>query len=228
MVRQARLVVPGWPHHITQRGNRRQKTFIHKRDYERYLTLIAHSCKHAGVEVWAYCLMPNHVHLIAVPRTPDALSLAIGQAHWHYSQMINFREGWKGHLWQSRFSSFVMDKPHLLNAARYIELNPVRAGLATRPQDWPFSSASAHMKGTDDRLVRVNPLLDLAGDWWTWITSAAGDKELDSFRLHSQNGRPLGDKHFIERLEELTGRTIASQRPGRPKLKEQLKNGGCP
>ena len=129
MPRIARIVVPHLPHHVTQRGNRRMKTFFCDEDYLEYLRLLAHWCSRHGNRIWAYCLMPNHVHLIVVPRTADGLRRGIGEAHRRYSRRINFRQGWRGHLWQARFASFVMDEPHLIAAARYVERNPVRARL---------------------------------------------------------------------------------------------------
>ena len=127
MARIARIVAPGYPHHITQRGNRRQRTFFNESDYSAYIDLMAEWCERCGVEIWGYCLMPNHTHLIARPEKIDSLSSAIGEAHRRYSRMINFREGWRGYLWQGRFSSFVMDEAHLIASIRYIERNPVRA-----------------------------------------------------------------------------------------------------
>ena len=147
------------PHHITQRGNRRQTTFFCEEDYAAYLELMGQWCKELGVEIWAYCLMPNHVHLIATPKTEDGFRRAIGDAHRRYTRRVNFREGWRGHLWQGRFASFVMDEPYLLAAARYVELNPVRADLTLDAADWPWSGAKAPHSGCDDRLVRVAPML---------------------------------------------------------------------
>ncbi len=147
MARLARLVVPGMPHHFTQRGNRRQQTFFNDGDYAAYLTLMAEWCRERGVAIWSYCLMPNHIHLIAVPSSEDALRLAIGEAHQRYTRRINFREKWRGYLRQGQFASFVMDEPYLLAAARYVGLNPVRAGLEPSAADWPWSSARAHLAG---------------------------------------------------------------------------------
>ena len=129
MARLARVVAPGFPRHITQRGNRRQQTFFCDEDYQRYVELMAEWCNALEVEILAYCLMPNHVHLIAVPQSAHGLGRAIGEAHRRYTRMINFRERWRGHLRQGRFASVVLDEPYLLTAARYVELNPVRAGL---------------------------------------------------------------------------------------------------
>ena len=140
----ARVVVPGYPHHVTQRGNRRQQTFFEEADYEAYTGLMAEWCQQCGVRIWAYCLMPNHVHLIAVPEDEEGLRRAIGEAHRRYTRHVNFRQGWRGHLWQGRFASFVMDDDHLLAAARYIELNPVRAKLVRKPHRYRHSSAPRH------------------------------------------------------------------------------------
>jgi len=149
MSRIARVVVPEVPHHITQRGNRRLQTFFCDEDYEAYRDLMSQWCTRWGIEVWAYCLMPNHVHLIAVPPSEKALSQAIGEAHRRYTRRVNFREGWRGHLWQGRFASFPMDKTHLYLAARYVELNPVRAKFVKKPQEYRWSSAAAHIAGRE-------------------------------------------------------------------------------
>ena len=111
MPRIARVVAPGFPHHVTQRGNRRQRTFFCDRDYQTYVELMAQWCSRCGVEVWAYCLMPNHVHLIVVPESEDGLRRAIGEAHRRYTRHVNFRKRWRGHLWQGRFASYVLDEP---------------------------------------------------------------------------------------------------------------------
>jgi len=165
MARIARVVAPGFPHHITQRGNRRQETFFCEDDYRSYVHLMSEWCHRCKVEVWAYCLMPNHIHMIAVPELEDGLRLAIGEAHRRYTRLVNFREGWRGHLWQGRFASFPMDEIYLLAAALYVERNPVRAGLVDRPEAYKWSSAAAHVSGHDDGLVKTAPLLEMAGDW---------------------------------------------------------------
>ena len=156
MARLARVVAPGRPHHVTQRGNRRQQTFFSDGDYREYLALLGQWCTEYGVRVWAYCLMPNHVHLILVPPSEDALCRAVGETHRRYTRHVNFREGWRGHLWQGRFASFVMDEPHLLAAARYVERNPVKAKLVRKAENWPWSSAAAHAGGQTDDLVETD------------------------------------------------------------------------
>ena len=158
--------------------------------------------------------MPNHVHLIAVPSSEGALRSAIGEAHRRYSRRINFREGWRGHLWQGRFASYPMNESYLLAAARYVELNPVRAGLVKSPGVYPWSSAAAHLTGRDDELVRVAPLLELAPNWVTFLSTECPDTECEAIRRHERTGRPLGDDDFITELEAALGRSMRRQKPG--------------
>lgn len=220
MARIARAVAPGLPHHVTQRGNRRQQTFFNDDDYHTYLELMGEWCSKYQVEAWGYCLMPNHVHLILVPETKDGLNLAVGEAHRRYTRMINFREGWRGHLWQGRFASFIMDEKYLLACARYVELNPVRAGLVTSPEDWPWSSARAHINGMDDILVKEKPLNDkVSKSWDMFLMSDVEQNEIDLFRRYERTGRPMGDENFVEMLESLLDRTLKPQKPGPKKDK---------
>ena len=209
------------PHHVTQRGNRRQPTFFCDEDYEAYIELMGEWCCEQDVEIWAYCLMPNHVHLIAVPKSEDGLRRAIGEAHRRYTRRVNFREGWRGHLWQGRFASFVLDEPYLLAAARYVELNPMRAGLVDSPRDYRWSSAAAHLKAKDDGLVRASPLLEIAGNWRRLLTSAVREEELDQFREHERTGRVMGNEDFQRRLEKKLGRVLRRQKPGPKKVEQQ-------
>ena len=219
MARIARVIAPGFPHHVTQRGNRRQQTFFCDEDYQAYLGLMAEWCRKCRVEIWAWCLMPNHVHLIAVPQDEQGLARAIGEAHRRYTRRVNFREGWRGHLWQERFASFPMDETYLLAAARYVEMNPVHAGLVKRPEDYPWGSARAHMEGRDDSLVKVAPLLEIVGDWRTFLDVPATD-DPDLLRRHERTGRPLGGETFVERLEAELKRTLRPQKPGPKKQRE--------
>jgi putative transposase len=215
MPRIARVVAPGLPHHLTQRGNRRQRTFFAQDDYDAYIDLVAEWCDACGVAVWSYCLMPNHVHLIVVPESADGLRRAIGEAHRRYTRRVNFRKRWRGHLWQGRFASCVLDEPHLLAAARYVEMNPVRAGLVDRGEDYRRSSAPAHIKRRDDRLVRVAPLLELTGPWRRFLRQALDPQVVEQLRKHERTGRPLGADSFIAKLEKRLGRGLRPGRPGR-------------
>ena len=214
MARLARVVAPGFPHHITQRGNRRQQTFFRDDDYQAYLDLVGEWCSAHDVEIWAYCLMPNHVHLIAVPESADGLRRALGEVHRRYTRLVNFREGWRGHLWQGRFASYVLDERYLLTAARYVELNPVRAGLVEAPSRYRWSSAAAHARGRDDGVVTVGPLLELAPNWRSFLARVIRDEDIKLLRSHEQTGRPLGDDEFLATLEENLGRILKKQKPG--------------
>ncbi len=215
MARIARAVAPGIPHHVAQRGNRRQQTFFNDEDYRAYLDLMSEWCTKYNVQTWAYCLMPNHIHLIVVPETKAGLNLAIGEAHRRYTRRINFREGWRGHLWQGRFSSFILDQRYLLACTRYVELNPVRAGMVKIPGDWPWSSAGPHIKRKDDVLVRTKPLLKMVkSPWKSFLTVDAQESERALFRKHERTGRPVGDDAFIERLEQLLDRKLKPRKPG--------------
>jgi putative transposase len=224
MARFARVVAPGVPHHVTQRGNRRLETFFGEADYRAYIALLAEYCAKAGVAVWAYCLMPNHVHLILVPEDEDGLRRALGEAHRRYTRRINVREGWRGHLWQERFHSFAMDEAYLLAAARYVELNPVRAKLKRRARDWRWSSARAHLEGRDDGLVAVAPLLERVGDWRAFLTGGLAEDDLEALRRHARTGRPLGGAAFLEALEARLGRPLRPGKPG-PKPKAATEGG---
>ncbi len=217
MARIARVVAPGFPHHITQRGNRRQETFFCDDDYKIYIHLMSEWCIRCDVEIWAYCLMPNHVHLIAVPRSESGLRSAIGEAHRRYTRHINFQKNWRGHLWQGRFASYVMDESYVIAAARYIELNPLRAGLCTCPAEYRWSSAAAHLNGCIDSLVTVKPLLEMVPDWQGLLDSGFSEADTQALRRHERTGRPLGNESFIQHLEHKLGRNLAPQKGGRPK-----------
>jgi len=166
------------------------------------------------VEVWAYCLMPNHVHLIVVPASEDGLRRGIGEAHRRFTRSVNFREGWRGHLWQGRFSSFPMDERHLLTAARYVELNPVMARLVRKPWRYPWSSAAAHTTSEDDKLVRVKPLLELVPDWRAFLEEPLVEEEIQMLRRHEHTGRPAGDDAFVKKISKRIGRDLMKKRPG--------------
>lgn len=217
MPRMSRIVAPLTPHHVTQRGNRRQQTFFSDADYLRYLQLAAECCAKAQVECWGYCLMPNHVHLILTPSSEAGLRAALAPLHWRYSFEINKRERWKGYLWQGRFASYPMDDAHFIEASRYVGLNPVRAGLVECAQAWPWSSVRAHLAGCDDPLVRTSPLLrfvraDMRGFFATDVAEEARKK----LRRASVTGRPLGGSDWLKALEQSSGRSLAPPRRGRP------------
>jgi putative transposase len=214
MPRAARIVVPGLPHHVTQRGNRREAIFFEDGDHEIYMDLLAEQTLRAGVDVWAYCLMPNHVHLILMPGKEDALGRAVGEAHRRYTNFINARGRWTGHLFQSRFASFPMDFPHLVRCVRYVSLNPVRAHLVAHAEDWKWSSVRAHLANEDDGLVTVRPVLERMPNFKDLLGHTM-DEDFTDLRDSEGTGRPVGAEEFVVGLEQLLGRKIARRAPGR-------------
>ncbi len=214
MARIARVVVPGYPHHVTQRGNRRQQTFFCEEDYRLYLTLMSEWCGKFSVAIWSYCLMPNHIHLIAVPSDEAGLRLAIGEAHRRYTRHINFRNGWRGHLWQERFASFPMQEQHLIASAKYIERNPVTAAIVPSAGDYLWSSARRHLYGSADNLVENSVLDEIVGDWEKFLAEPLGPAEAEELREHSSTGRPLGSEDFVKTLEAEFGRVLHKNKPG--------------
>jgi putative transposase len=220
----ARIVVPGAPHHVTQRGNRRQPIFTEKGDYALYRDLLAERCMANGVACWAYCLMPNHVHLILTPATEAGLSRAVGEAHRRYTAFFNARARVTGHLFQGRFSSAAMDERHLLAAFRYLALTPVRAGLAARAEDWRYCSFGAHLSGRNDALVDVGPALARVADLRDLLDAEECDTaEAAIFGEGAAIGRPVGDEAFLAQVEAKLG---CSVRPGRRGRKPAGGGGG--
>ncbi len=218
MPRIARLVVPGHPHHIIQRGNRRQDVFFSDEDKLAYIDCLYTYAKEAGVSFWGYCLMNNHVHLIVVPEKEESLALGIGEAHRRYTRMINFREKWKGHLWQGRFISYVLDEKHVYAALRYVERNPVRAKIVNRAEDYRWSSAGVHTQKRKDKLLSDNFLTSEINDWSAYLSEEDKQEDVTILQKHSNTGRPLGGIKFIEKIEELLGRDLKKKKPG-PKKK---------
>lgn len=208
MVRLARVVVPELPHHIIHRGNRRQNVFFSDKDRESYLEILGLQAKLFALEVWAYCLMDNHVHLIVVPKDEESLSQAIGETHKLYTRMINFREGWRGSLWEGRFKSTIMDESYLYAAVRYVERNPVRAKVVKKAGEYPWSSARFRVKKEANALLSDFYLLDEIEDWAKYLTNEEDEDQLKRIRSQSLSGRPLGDTIFLLKLQEKTGRAL--------------------
>lgn len=217
MPRLARLVIPGIPHHVTQRGNRRQQTFFSDEDYRLYLRLLGEWSRRAGTAIWAWCLMPNHVHLILVPGCEDGLRAALSEAHRRYTRRINERQGWTGHLWQGRFGSFPMDEDHLLACTRYVELNPVRAGLVERAGHWRWSSARAHLGLRGDGITDLAAMRARVSDWPALLDTGLDEVTLGAIRSRERSGLPLGGAPFIARLRAAAGREVLPRPRGRPR-----------
>lgn len=215
MARIARVIVPNYPHHIIQRGNRSQAVFFQEEDYHRYLELIAHWCQEEGVAISNYCLMNNHVHLIVTPQAGSNLSRAIGEAHRRYTRHINLRENWRGYLWQGRFASFPMDKIYWLSAAAYVELNPVKANIVQTAWEYRWSSVHAYLSGQSDGIVTLEPLQSQVKDWKVFLQDHMQDGMATVFEAHARTGRPMGSEPFIKRVSAILGRDLLPQKPGR-------------
>ncbi len=210
MSRLPRIVVPGLPHHITQRGNGGAKVFFTDADYEFYLALLADSCAVARVKCLAFALTPNHIHAILVPATEDGLRAALAPVHRRYAGALNERRRRTGHFWQGRYGAAVMDEDHLAACFRHILLAPVRAGLVRKPQMWPWSSAAAYLKGAHDGLTDTAAMRARFDDIKSLL---AGEDEL-TVSDDETIGRPLGSKSFVARIERRTGRRLQPARRG--------------
>jgi putative transposase len=214
MSRIARVVVPDFPHHIVQRGNRRQQVFFNDQDRRFYMRLLKKYGDEAGITYWAYCLMDNHVHLIAVPKSAESFTRGLGAAHWKYTLSVNIREDWRGYLWQGRFFSCPLDGRYFIAAMRYVEGNPVRAGLVARAEDYPWSSARAHVCRERDPLIMSCAMQDEIKDWAGFLSTAVPESETENLRKSTRTGRPAGDQDFVERLEKITGRVLKEIKRG--------------
>jgi putative transposase len=200
MPRSARIVVPMAPHRLIQRGNRRQNVFFSDKDKAYYLRLLQQRCSVRGVSIWAYCLMDNHVHFVAVPLRAASLAEAFGAVHQRYTKAINERYGWQGFLWQGRFLSFPLDDRYLYRAIRYVDLNPVRAKLVEAAADYPWSSAPAHVRGKNDPLLSGNPLGLGEEEWAAYLAAGLTESETTLFREHANSGKPFGDENFLFKI----------------------------
>lgn len=215
MARLPRFVLPGIPHHVTQRGNRREQTFFEDGDYALYLDLLAQAAQRHGVEIWSYCLMPNHVHIIAVPRDEDGLARTFRHVHRHYTGYVNARLRTTGHLWQGRFSSVAMDEVHLHAALRYVALNPVRARLVVRPEDWAWASTRAHMAGQDDHVVTVSAALTRVGDFAAFLGEDFDEAfSYAALRKAETLGRPIGSAEWLAEMAAKSGRVLVAGKRG--------------
>ncbi|OIO02898.1 MAG: hypothetical protein AUJ51_05650 [Elusimicrobia bacterium CG1_02_56_21] len=216
MPRLARVVLPGVPHHVTQRGVRSMQIFQHDADRLEYLRLLKTNAEKYGIRFMAYCLMTNHVHLVAIPESKDSLARAIGEAHKAYTRAMNLRLGVRGYLFQGRFFSCPMDDRHAMAAAAYAERNPVRAGMVDCPWKYLWSSAGFHI-GLSGRDLLVEPGVLVAGaEEWRKFLKQDPDG-LDDMRAHFRTGRVLGAPEFEIEAERITGRRLRPLPAGRKK-----------
>jgi putative transposase len=216
MARLARVVVPGLSYHVTQWGNRRADIFLSDEDRLLYLALMRDYGAKAGLEFRAWCLMSNHVHFVVVAGREDSLSRGIGLAHRRFAAWLNARQGWLGHLWANRFFSTPLDETHLWRAIRYVERNPVRAGLVARAEEWAWSSARARVEGCPDPLLAPGwPEPQRLSGWREWLAEPDDGEELKRLRLCTQTGRPCGTPDFVARLESALNRSLTPRKRGR-------------
>jgi putative transposase len=221
MPRLSRTVFAGIPHHITQRGNRREDIFFTDEDREAYLTWLHEYCETFKVEILAYCLMTNHIHLVAVPARDDGLQRVLKPLHMRYAQRINRARGWKGHLWQGRFFSSPLDDAYLWAAVRYVERNPVRAGMAHHAEDYHWSSAAAHCGKRLDGLLNLesgwSKQFSVMEDWSAWLSEGDEAEEIEMLRRNVDKGLPCGSEGFVKKLGKQAGRLLEYRPQGRPK-----------
>jgi putative transposase len=221
MPRAARIVIPGCPHHVAQRGNNRQDVFFVDDDRRFYLETLREQSERFGLAVTAYCLMSNHVHLVCTPRRDDSLAKAVGRTNLYYARYVNRLHGRVGHLWQDRFFSSSLDEEHFWSALVYVERNPVRAGLVRKPWRYPWSSAAAHCGDRDP-----TGLLDLSAwaemlppgvDWAEGLSAAQDEEVVRRLRGWTHRGCPLGSDSFVSKLERQLGRRLRPRPVGRPR-----------
>lgn len=218
MPRIARVVLPGYPHHVTQRGVRSSAVFFSDEDRLEYLRLQKEQGDRFGVRFISYCLMTNHVHLVAIPEDETGLSRSIGEAHRLYTRRVNFREKVRGYLFQGRFFSCPLDNAYLLAAVRYVERNPVRARIVNHAWDYKWSSAAYHSGLTErDVLITDTDILNEIDDWQKYLSDE--DTNPDELRQRTRTGRPAGGEAFILKAEEMSNRILRPGKAGRPKLK---------
>lgn len=221
MPRIARPVAPGIPHHVTQRGNRREAVFFADGDRAAYLACLGEHCREHAVEVLGYCLMPNHVHLVLVPTSADGLEKALRPLHTYHAQRLNRQRGWSGHVWQGRFFSSPLDETYFWAAMRYVERNPVRAGLAPRGEDYFWSSARAHCGLRHDPILTTDAhwteTCRMVSDWSAWLAEPDRMEQMNVIRYRVARGLPCGEDAFVREMETRLGRLFRPRGVGRPR-----------
>jgi len=218
MPRIARIVGIGYPHHIVLRGNNRERVFLDYVDYDKYLFFLSKYSEEKKAAVLAYCLMPNHIHLLVRPSREESLAKMMQAVTLCYSKYFNGENGRTGRLWECRYHSTVIDgESYLWTVSKYIENNPVRAGMVKRPEDYSYSSARAHILGRKDPLLK-EPLFDKSElkEYRNFIRSGQDKKIIEEIRKQTRLGKPLGDGEFLNNLSERLGWSLSFRPQGRP------------
>jgi putative transposase len=224
MPRIARAVATGFPHHVIQRGNNKEKVFFDNKDREQYLSLLKRYADKWDSPILAYCLMSNHVHLLTRPKEEESLYKMMQGVTLCYTQYINRKYERTGRLWESRYHSCIVDKEQYMWAvARYIEQNPRRARIVKKEEDYPYSSASAHIQGIRDEVLGEE--LFEGGqrkDYREFIKAGITEEERNRIRYSTRTGRPFGSETFVKKMEKKLDRRFILRLPGRPKKKDKL------
>ncbi len=221
MPRQARIVIPNTAHHIIQRGNYRQKIFTKQEHYRQYCEWIEEYAQKNGLDIIAYCLMSNHVHFAVIPKEEKDLSGIFKIVHMRYSHYINRQRSVKGHLWQGRFNSCILDDTHLYRAVRYVENNPVRAKMVKKAWEYEWSSAKDHVKERTRVLIKLSTHKDIKdGDEWQEHLQEDDPELIEDIRLKTERGLVVGSNKFIKKLEGALNRSLECVRQGRPRKRE--------
>ncbi len=219
MARKYRIIVPERPHHVIQRGNRRQQVFFFSHDKKTYLSLLKEQTEKYNVKVFAYCLMDNHVHLILMPYDKGSLSKAVAETNRRFSCMINNRYQWRGYLWQGRFLSSVIDEIYFLRVLHYVENNPVRAKIVKNAWQYPWSSAMAHITKEKNPILCDFPESEIIKDWKSFLTQPIPENILHDIRQRNQRSLPIAEKPFIEKLAKeynIDPNALSPRPSGRP------------
>jgi len=223
MARQARIVLPNTAHHITQRGNRGEFIFFEKQDYQTYIDILTEQCARFNVSIYSFCLLPNQVHLLVEPQQSNLMARAIGESHRRYTNYINQKKDWSGHLFQNRFFSYAMDEQYALRAARYIETLPVTLKLTNRPENYIWNSAKSRIKlNKKIGFLKSFQSFHVMSNWEDFLSRPMDKEEINKIQLHLQTGRPRGSNLFLDSIEQKIGRPVRPQKRGRkPKNQTQ-------
>ncbi|MDO9528346.1 MAG: transposase [Syntrophales bacterium] len=218
MPRVARIVAKDYPYHVTQRGNYQQTVFESAGDYRQYLEWLKEYSEKYSLDIWAYCLMPNHVHFVCVPRNDDSLARTFNTLHMRYSQYYNRKRKVTGHLWQGRFFSCILDERHLFAAIRYVENNPVRKGIVPEPEDYKWSSTQGHCGIVSDEILSDSCYLcGEINNWFQYLKESGPQEVIKTLRKNVMSGRPCGGEEFIKSIEKIVGKPLRVLPRGRPK-----------
>jgi putative transposase len=216
MPRLARTVIENVPCHITQRGNHRQDVFYTIDDRTRYLEMLSQYASRYSLDIAAYCLMTNHIHVVAIPRKSDSMSRTIQTVQMRHTQSINRERKWSGHLWHSRYFSTPLDDRYFVQAIRYVGQNPVRAGLVRSAVEYPWSSAAFHCGMPDQTgILRIEKGYEMIFDGWeSFLKELTDETVIETLRRRTMTGIPCGDEKFMRRISKLIGREIIEKRRG--------------